>query len=151
MKKSVVSLAVALLFASDLSHCGDILSNRISCYDTMHHSKEAQTYQNICANLIESSALLFLCVAKEPLTPKDKVSLQKLLIGVQNTEKTAKKRNDKEVYFTMLALENVLTISLDDKLLKLMGKNFKNIDCETFDIVEYGKEVEEANKDLAWA
>ena len=51
----------------------------------------------------------------------------------------------------MLALENILTISLDDKLLKLMGKNFKNIDCETFDIVEYGKEVEEANKDLAWA
>lgn len=61
MKKSVVSLAVAALFAGNPLHLGEVFSNIVQTYEYRNHK---ESYETICNRLIESSTLLFLSIAK---------------------------------------------------------------------------------------
>ncbi|HEB7622553.1 TPA: hypothetical protein RZI86_001694 [Campylobacter coli] len=170
--KGIISgvCAIALLISANTLNAdyNAKLPIEVKSKNTQHALKTVKTedYISLCSEVEKLNRWAFytsLCDQNYFLTLEGKNKIQekqkirKIIKQLNKTIATSKKRmNDKnftrfedadlKVYYSSLATKNILEIILDEDFMKITGGFDISFFKEDFDIIEYGKGVEEAQK-----
>ncbi|HEB7570852.1 hypothetical protein [Campylobacter coli] len=170
MKKRIISgmYALALLVSANTLNADYNAKSpiEVKSKNTQHALKtvKMKDYIGLCNEVVELNRWAFytsICDQNYFLTLEEKNKIQekqkirKIIKQLDKTIATSKKRmNDKNfskfgnadlnVYYSSLATKNILEIILDENFMKITGGLDISFFKEDFDIIEYGKGVEEA-------
>ena len=137
---SVIAATTLLASASDLD-----INKYMNEYIQIENVSN-QSDQKLKDDIKSLSGSLFLELnAFNPLSINERQGLQALNKNIKGFKEVAKNKGDDDMYYVALALQNIITIALNDDLVALFSDS---IEINNFDIVEYGKGIQEADKDL---
>lgn len=111
-------------------------------------------YANICAKLVQAHHDYFFMLAlSQNIDPHEKEELKALLARVRKVEKTAKNRikawhfdGDEQVFYSARAFSSLIESVLDDDFMELTGGLSVDVVTSGFDIVAFGRGVQEADR-----
>ncbi|EAI8457716.1 hypothetical protein GR246_08840 [Campylobacter coli] len=170
--KGIISgvCAIALLVSANTLNADYNEKLSIETKNTQFALKTIKTedYISLCSEVVKLNRWAFytsLCDQNYFLTLegknkiKEKQKIRKIIKQLNKTITTSKKRmNDKnftrfedadlKVYYSSLATKNILETILDEDFIKITGGFDTSFFEEDFDIIEYGKGVEEAKEHI---
>ncbi|TQR31793.1 hypothetical protein DMB92_05240 [Campylobacter sp. MIT 99-7217] len=167
-KSNLIKTSLTCFLALNLAH-SNLNASYLNLDKSSHKTIQEQNlkkYLALCDDIVQLHSYYSLIMLKEQDFFKlknteniqEKQRLRKYLKELDKVISTAKKRidlkqdqslkkADLKVYYSSIALKNILESLLDNDFMNLMG-GFETSILKDFDIIEFGKGVEEANKAL---